>query len=79
MFDTRQLAETIDVDQYGRPRQTKIHRRDQALPAGQKAGFIAMFGLQGKRVVERRSCDIFEWSRLHQSRSKTAPASAWRV
>src|SRR3954471_23706466 len=79
MFDTRQLAETIDVDQYGWPRQSKIHRRDQALPAGEKAGFVAMFGFQGKRVGERRSCNIFEWSRLHRSRSKTAPTSAWRV
>src|SRR5438105_9198115 len=78
-FDTRQLAETIDVDQHGRPRQSKIHRWDQALPAGEKARFVAIFGLQGERVVNRRSCNILEWGRLHRSRSETAPISAWRV
>jgi len=69
----REFAETIDVDQHRGPRQPKIYRRDQAMATGEKTGFVAIFRLQDKRVIERRSCNIFEWSRLHRYRSETAP------
>ena len=76
--DAGQLIETINIDQHVRPCQAEIHRRNQALAAGEKPGVVAIFGLERKRVVQRRGGNVFEWSRLHMARSGEASASAWK-
>src|SRR6266568_3767835 len=70
--------ETVDVDQHVGPCQPKVHRRNQALAAGQKPGVVAMFGLERKRVVQSRGGDVFERGRLHMARSGGASASTWQ-
>ena len=46
LIDTGQVIETVDVDQHGRPRQAEVHGRNQALAAGKKPGFVAIFGFE---------------------------------
>src|SRR5882672_3882542 len=69
------FIERVDVDQYRRLRQPEIHRRHQALATCEKPRIVTVLGLQRQRMVERRSCDVFEWSRLHDARSETACAT----
>src|SRR5260221_6032815 len=66
--NAREIFDTVDVDQDRRPGETKIHRRYQALSAGQELRLIAMFGLERQRVRKRGGCDIFEGSQLHGAR-----------
>jgi hypothetical protein len=49
-------------------RQPEIHRRDQALSAGEKFRVVAMFRLERKCVLQRTGGDIFEGGRLHGAR-----------
>ena len=65
--DAGKLFQRIDVDQHGRLRQTEVHGRHQALPAGQEARLVAMFGLQRQGLLERAGSDVAERRGFHNT------------
>ena len=69
--DPGQFGQGVDVDQHCGTGQAEVHRRYQALTPGQETRLIAIFGFEGKRLIEGRGGDVFEWSRLHGARPAT--------
>ena len=55
-----QLGDSVQIDQYRRRGQSKLERRDQRMPPGQKLAAIRI-GLKAfDRAGERLGADIFE-------------------
>ena len=62
--DLIEAADMVDVDQRRRPGQAKVHRRNQALSAGENFGPIDP-GEQAQGFVDRPGSEILEGGRLH--------------
>ena len=58
--------DAIDVDEHGRSCQPEIHRRHEALTAGEHPGVPAMLGKERQRFVERPRCMILEGRWFHR-------------
>ena len=62
----RKLAQRVEVDQYRRLHQAEIHRRHQALAAGEEARVLAVLRLRGERLLDRMGRYVAERGGLHR-------------
>ncbi len=53
LFDVRELANLIDIDEHGRSRETEVHCRNQTLPARKRFGLITVFGQKVEPFFKR--------------------------
>ena len=58
--DEPEIREPSDVDDHLRLCEAELHRRQQAVAAGQELRVIAVPGEQSQRFVERRGPDVVE-------------------
>jgi hypothetical protein len=63
--------DAIDVDQAGRTREPKIHRRHEALSASEDLSFLTMRGEEIERIVDRAGCKISERDRFHRRKRES--------
>ena len=63
--DVGQLGHAVEVDQRGGLRQAEVHRRDQALAAGEELAVVGVFGEERERLVGRGGGIVLEWCRFH--------------
>ncbi len=72
--DVRQVGDASDVDEHGRLRQTQLHQRQQAVPAGEELGVVAVLTDQADRLFGRTGPDVVECGGNH-----LAPPAAART
>ena len=61
----RQFLSRIEIDQHRRLRETEIHRRHEALAAGQDLAVVLVLREQCERFGKARGSEIVERRRLH--------------
>src|ERR671924_84139 len=64
-----QPRQAVDVHEHPRRGETELHERDQALPAGEHLGLVAIAVQGGERLVERRRRLVFEPAGIHRPSS----------
>jgi len=64
--DTTQASHGSEIDQYARRLKTKLHRRNQAMAAGEEFAVFAMLCHQVERILDRTRCDVAEASGKHE-------------
>src|SRR6202035_1963734 len=67
----RHRRDAVDVDQPRRPRETKVHQRDQALPSCQHLAVVAVARQQVERLVQALRIVVLELRRFHAVASST--------
>src|ERR1041385_8077239 len=69
LSDIIQIADAVQIDHVFRLRQTKLHERHQALPAGENFHVVFVIRQQLHRFLERGRREIFEAGRNHRRAS----------
>jgi hypothetical protein len=64
-FDRVETGDPVEVDEVPEGRESQRHHRDQALPAGQHLGLVAVLAEQRDRFAHARRRVVLESSWLH--------------
>ncbi len=60
LTNVRQVAQTADVDQHGRLRETQLHQRQEAVATGEELGFVAVLSDEADRLFGGLGADVVE-------------------
>jgi hypothetical protein len=72
-LDRVQALDAVDVDDHGRRREARVHQPDEALPAGEHAGVVAVPGEMVDRLREGARRDVVERSRFQREPPMVSP------
>ena len=58
--DVRQVGESADVDEHARLGEAQLHHRQQAVPAGEELGLVAVLADEADGLLGRSGADVVE-------------------
>src|SRR4029453_16730877 len=79
LFDPREPGDFPQIDDVSRSRQAELHRRQQAVPAGQELGVVLVLAQQIERFLDRAGGVVVELGWIHARSPYFFARAAWMV